>query len=169
MSRIDVLGVEDHVGAERLSDLEFVIVQVDSDDFGCARQAYGLHDQQADHAAAHHDRRVTQFDWRAIGRMDCNRNCFDQGSMLKRQFGGQVIGNVLWHDHVFGKGTVTTKLVAGNAQHLAVLTQVDPSAAAGRTMSARNCRIESDAIADLEVRNVRAHGCDNTGCLVSHH
>src|SRR5438105_13214468 len=72
-------------------------------------------------------------------------------------------------DLVFGESSRAAVISAGNAKHLAAVAKIDFAAGTIRAGTARNRRIERDAIAFGPTRDLRAKGGDAASRFVAHH
>ena len=72
---------------------------------------------------------------------------FDQGGLLEAEFLGQGIEDLFGHDDEFSKGAVLAVVLAGDAQHAAVIAEVDLSQTAEFALAAEAGGVKGDALA----------------------
>ena len=90
------------------------------------------------------------------------------GRFGKRKTVRQVIHNSLRNNHVFRESPCTTVIGAGNSEHAALVAEIDFSASAIATRSARDRRIKSDSIAFGPSGYLRSDFRDAAGSFMAH-
>ena len=93
---------------------------------------------------------------------------FDERGTFKRQIVGQPIKNALWRDDKFRERAMLSILRAGDAEHPAIVTQIDFASTAIVAMPAINGGIQSNAVADFPVRDTGADLGNDARRLVTH-
>ena len=101
--------------------------------------------------------------------MDRDGHSFERGGFGKTESVWKFVGNALRNDDVFGESSRAAVISAGNAKHLAAVAKIDFAAGTIRAGTARNRRIERDAIAFGPTRDLRAKGGDAASRFVAHH
>jgi len=98
-----------------------------------------------------------------------NGNSLQHGRFRKRERIRQTINNSLRNDDILGESSSAAIVRAGNAQDLSAVAEIDFSAGAIRTSTARNCGIKRNAIAFGPAAYLQADGSDSPGSFVAHH
>lgn len=89
--------------------------------------------------------------------------------MLKRKGIRNRVRDVLRNGDQLGEGALTSKLLAGNSEHLPVFAKVDRSGPAGWAFAAGDGRIERHSVSGAEAGDVVPHCRDDSGGFVPHH
>ena len=151
-----------------LARVELGVLDIDRDDAGAAGGFGGLESDRADHADAHDDYGVTEFDGRDGDGVDADGDGFDEGGLLVGEGVRQLVHDAAGHGDEFGEGAVAAVFFGGDADHLAVVAEVDVAAHAEEAFAAVDGGIEGDAVADGEVMDVGAEAGDFSGGFVAH-
>ena len=160
--------IEDFSGAEIFCHFEARVVDVCDEDAIGAGGAERLEDEEADHAGADDERGFSVID-----RSDFHGVKRDGGGFEHRGFGeGEIVGKAMHDargdDDEFGEGTGAAVVAAGNAENLAVVAEIDVTAATVGAFTAENGGVEGDAFADFECGDRGTEGGDDAGGFVAH-
>ena len=79
-----------------------------------------------------------------------------------------VIGDALGHHDILRKSAGAAKVSAGDANHLAVIAQIDIALETELALAAVDGGVERHPIASLELAYIAACRGDHPGCLVAH-
>src|SRR6185437_15339327 len=92
----------------------------------------------------------------------------DHGGLFEAEIIRQAIENALRHGDVFRESAVTAIFAARDSEHPAVFAQINFTATAMPTFTARNGGIEGDAVAFFPAGHGRADFGDGPGGFVAH-
>ena len=105
---------------------------------------------------------------REAHRVDRHRRRLDQRRLLEAERIGQAVDDAARHRDELGEGAVPPVLAGGDAEHHAVVAEVDVAARAEDALAAIDGGVEGDAIAAFQVANVGAGALHHAGRFVSH-
>ena len=161
--RIENLG-----GAEIFCHFEAGVVDVCDEDTIGAGGAERLKDEEADHAGADDERGFTVIDWSDLYSVKGDGGGFEHGGFGERKIVGKAMDDARGDDDVFSEGAGATIVAAGDAENLAIVAEIDVTAAAVGAFAAENGGVEGDALADFEGGDAGAEGGNAAGGFVAH-
>jgi len=165
---IDGGGVDDGGGAELSRHVQTSRLAVDGDHAFEASGAEGLNNEQADHAGPDDHGGIGGGDVASTYGVKRDGDGLSKGRLFVGERSGQTMNDARGDHDVFGEGTVLFVSVRGDAQDTAIIAQIDVAALARRALAAVDGRVEGDAFADGEIRDIGSDGGDFAGGFVAH-
>ena len=163
-----VSGDEGVVGSELERHGESLLVDIDGDDGTGSFSLQCLDDEQPDQSRADDDSGVSLFQRDAVDAVQGDGDGLGEGCLFVGDGVGDGTEDVLRDFDELGKGAVAAVIGAGDAQDVAVGTEIDLAAEAGLAFSAIDGGVEGDAVADFPSGHAVAYVDDLAGGFVSH-
>lgn len=163
-----ITGPEGGVGAEFLREGEAFFIDVDGDDKTGALGFEGLDDEESDEAGADDDGGISGFQWEPVDAVEGDGDGFGEGGVLVGKIARDGVEDVFGDADEFGEGPVAAVVAAGDAEDVAIRTEVDLAGEAGGALSAVDGGVEGDAVADLPLPHGGSDLGNFAGGFVSH-